>query len=101
MQVRGYSKLYDNIDDYGWPYFFFSIFWFLFFIDGGIYWVHRWLHIPVIYKALHKPHHKVRLAGVFLGLRCIVCAQSIEQICRGRSEEYPASLEAEPCSADG
>lgn len=24
-EVRGYSKLYDNVDEYGWAYFFFSI----------------------------------------------------------------------------
>lgn len=57
-QVRGYSRLYDNIDDYGLPYFIFSIFWFLMFIDCGIYWVHRWLHLPFFYRNLHKPHHK-------------------------------------------
>ena len=25
-EIRGYSKLYDNVEDYGWGYFFFSIF---------------------------------------------------------------------------
>ena len=28
------------------------------FTDYCIYWVHRWLHHPLIYKRLHKPHHK-------------------------------------------
>lgn len=31
---------------------------FLVFTDYCIYWIHRWLHIPFIYKVLHKPHHK-------------------------------------------
>lgn len=31
---------------------------FLLFTDYCIYWVHRWLHIPFIYRRLHKPHHK-------------------------------------------
>ena len=31
---------------------------FLAFTDYCIYWAHRWLHIPVIYRWLHKPHHK-------------------------------------------
>lgn len=31
---------------------------FLLFTDFCIYWIHRWLHIPAIYKRLHKPHHK-------------------------------------------
>lgn len=31
---------------------------FLLFTDYGIYWVHRGLHHPVVYKYIHKPHHK-------------------------------------------
>ncbi|KZT67405.1 fatty acid hydroxylase [Daedalea quercina L-15889] len=57
-EVRGYSKLYDNVDEYGWGYFAFSIVWFLVFTDFGIYWIHRWEHDPKWYKWLHKPHHK-------------------------------------------
>ena len=43
FEVRGYSKLYSNIDDYGWPYFIFSIFWFILFTDFGVYWIHRFV----------------------------------------------------------
>ncbi|KAK0450436.1 fatty acid hydroxylase [Desarmillaria tabescens] len=57
-EVLGYSKLYDGLDTYGWPYLFASIPLFLLFTDYCIYWVHRWLHVPFIYKVLHKPHHK-------------------------------------------
>ncbi|KAI0784163.1 hypothetical protein C8Q75DRAFT_795112 [Abortiporus biennis] len=57
-EVRGYSKMYDNVEDYGWPYFIFSIFFYLVFTDYGIYWIHRWEHHPICYKWLHKPHHK-------------------------------------------
>ncbi|CAG8800098.1 20233_t:CDS:2, partial [Racocetra persica] len=57
-EVRGYSKLYDNINDYGIVYGIFSIILFLFFTDMCIYWIHRWLHLPLIYKILHKPHHR-------------------------------------------
>lgn len=28
------------------------------FTDYCIYWIHRWLHLPIIYKYIHKPHHK-------------------------------------------
>jgi lathosterol oxidase len=55
-EVRGYSKLYDNISDYGIPYAIFSSIWFLFFTDALIYWIHRGLHHPMLYH-LHKPHH--------------------------------------------
>ncbi|KAK0199864.1 fatty acid hydroxylase [Desarmillaria ectypa] len=57
-EVMGYSKLYDGLDTYGWPYLFASIPLFLLFTDYCIYWVHRWLHVPFIYKLIHKPHHK-------------------------------------------
>lgn len=74
-EVMGYSKLYDNVEDYGWAYFALSIPWsvfsvliptfthhmcisFLLFTDFGIYWVHRLVHHPSIYKTIHKPHHK-------------------------------------------
>ncbi|KAL5486200.1 ERG3 [Sanghuangporus weigelae] len=57
-EVMGFSKLYKDPKEYGWGYFFFSILWFLLFTDFCIYWAHRWLHIPFIYKRLHKQHHK-------------------------------------------
>ncbi|GBB90926.1 hypothetical protein RclHR1_01800011 [Rhizophagus clarus] len=57
-EVRGYSALYDDINQYGIIYAIFSVFWFLFFTDMCIYWVHRWLHHPLIYKHLHKAHHR-------------------------------------------
>ncbi|BGP41216.1 c-5 sterol desaturase [Rhodotorula kratochvilovae] len=65
--VRGHSKLYDSIAEgpFGaqggvmpWLYMAFSAALFLWFTDFAIYWVHRWLHIPFLYKRLHKPHHK-------------------------------------------
>ncbi|KAJ3734066.1 fatty acid hydroxylase [Lentinula guzmanii] len=69
-EVRGWSKLYSNVDDFdlsfignfggwgGWVYMAFSSVWFLVFTDYCIYWIHRWLHHPLVYKPLHKPHHK-------------------------------------------
>jgi sterol desaturase/sphingolipid hydroxylase (fatty acid hydroxylase superfamily) len=65
--VRGWSKLYDSMEEgpFGavggwqpWAYMLVSACAFLWFTDMCIYWVHRWLHIPVLYKKLHKPHHK-------------------------------------------
>jgi lathosterol oxidase len=26
--------------------------------DALIYWIHRWLHHPLLYQPIHKPHHK-------------------------------------------
>jgi lathosterol oxidase len=58
LEIHGYSFLYENIDDYGLWYLFAQFPIFLMFTDFGIYWIHRGLHHPLIYKQLHKKHHK-------------------------------------------
>nr|AER36156.1 delta7-sterol-C-5-desaturase [Flammulina velutipes] len=57
-EVMGYSRLYEGLDTYGYTYLVLSVPLFLLFTDYLVYWVHRILHVPVFYKALHKPHHK-------------------------------------------
>ncbi|KAK8844777.1 hypothetical protein IAR55_006627 [Kwoniella newhampshirensis] len=57
-EIRGYSKLYENVGDYGWTYLVVSVLMFLAFTDFAIYWIHRLEHHPLIYKHVHKPHHK-------------------------------------------
>jgi len=57
-EVRGYSRLYMQPDKYGWFYFAFQFPLFLVFTDGLIYYIHRLLHHPSIYKTYHKPHHR-------------------------------------------
>ncbi|OZJ04367.1 hypothetical protein BZG36_03203 [Bifiguratus adelaidae] len=57
-EVKGYSRLYEDPNKYGIAYMILTISLFLFFTDFGIYWIHRWLHLPMVYKRLHKPHHK-------------------------------------------
>lgn len=59
LEVRGFGKLYDaTADGPGLWYNFFQIPLFLVFTDLCIYWIHRWLHNPNVYKFLHKAHHK-------------------------------------------
>lgn len=58
-EVRGYGKLYDTTADgpgRWYDYAQFPIF--ILFTDFCIYWIHRGLHHPWVYKHLHKPHHK-------------------------------------------
>ncbi|KAG8953212.1 c-5 sterol desaturase [Tulasnella sp. 424] len=57
-EVRGYSQLYDDVGKYGWTYLVLSVPLYLLFTDYFIYWIHRLLHHPLIYKHVHKPHHK-------------------------------------------
>ncbi|KAK0711625.1 hypothetical protein B0H67DRAFT_493504 [Lasiosphaeris hirsuta] len=59
LEVRGYSKVYDTTaDGPGLWYDFFQFPLFLVFTDLFIYLIHRGLHHPLVYKTLHKPHHK-------------------------------------------
>ncbi|KAK2024364.1 fatty acid hydroxylase superfamily protein [Colletotrichum zoysiae] len=58
-EVRGFCKLYDATEDgpgrrYGWAQFPF----FILFTDIFIYWLRLWLHLPLVYRHPHKPHHK-------------------------------------------
>jgi len=64
-ELKGYSKLYDRVDEYGWGYLALSVVAFFMFTDCLVYWFHRWLHIPVLYKHIHKPHHKWKVASPF------------------------------------
>jgi lathosterol oxidase len=58
-EVRGYSKIYDTTESGpGLWYNFVQFPLFICFTDLCIYWIHRGLHHPLIYKRLHKPHHK-------------------------------------------
>ncbi|KAF2012496.1 hypothetical protein BU24DRAFT_452911 [Aaosphaeria arxii CBS 175.79] len=59
FEVRGWSKMYDSTAEG--PGMWYNIIQFPFFIlftDFLVYWIHRYLHHPLIYKHLHKPHHK-------------------------------------------
>lgn len=57
-EVKGYSLLYLDVDKYGWWYMLLQFPLFLAFTDGCIYWIHRGLHHPAIYRHMHKSHHK-------------------------------------------
>lgn len=60
LELNGYSSLYMDINECtgGWKAVLFQIPTFILFTDCLIYFIHRWLHWPSIYKRLHKPHHK-------------------------------------------
>ncbi|KAK9367277.1 hypothetical protein V1509DRAFT_626824 [Lipomyces kononenkoae] len=57
-EVRGYSFMYWDVNDYGLTYLFLQFPLFIFCTDFGIYFLHRLLHHPFMYKRFHKPHHK-------------------------------------------
>ncbi|WP_203559911.1 sterol desaturase family protein, partial [Klebsiella quasipneumoniae] len=58
MVMKGYSKVYYDVNDYGWGYLIFNFFFYVAFTETFVYWIHRWLHtFPLLYKYIHKPHH--------------------------------------------
>ena len=66
LEVRGYSKLYSGVDSWaGYLGLVVSAVTFLMFTDCLIYWIHRCLHHPMLYKRIHKPHHKWKVPTPF------------------------------------
>ncbi|KAK9380795.1 uncharacterized protein V2V93DRAFT_369597 [Kockiozyma suomiensis] len=57
-EIHGYGKLYWDPLEYGKKYLYLQYPLFIAFTDFGIYPIHRGLHHPLLYKRLHKPHHK-------------------------------------------
>ena len=58
-EVRGYAKLYDSPSDAPFVlYNYLQVPFFILFTDCFVYWIHRGLHHPKLYKTLHKSHHK-------------------------------------------
>lgn len=59
-ELNGFSKLYFSVNEStgGWTAIALQFPLFILFTDCGIYFIHRWLHWPAVYKKLHKPHHK-------------------------------------------
>lgn len=57
LRGRGYTKLYTQINTYGWGYFVLSVLAFIIIHDAYFYWTHRFLHWPRIYPYVHKLHH--------------------------------------------
>ena len=66
LEIRGYSKLYIEVDNFqDWVFLGFSTITFLMFTDCFIYWIHRALHSRVLYKYIHKGHHKWKIPTPF------------------------------------
>lgn len=58
--VTGHTRLYFAVSDHGWGWYAASILVVLAVTEPLVYWAHRLLHHPVLYKHLHLPHHMFR-----------------------------------------
>ncbi len=54
---RGHTRVYLDIAEYGWPYFFLSVALLALTHETYFYWTHRWLHHPRLFKRFHGVHH--------------------------------------------
>jgi Delta7-sterol 5-desaturase len=62
---QGYTKVYADMSERSIGYFFFSIFLLLIGYETYYYWLHRWMHLPNIFRIVHKVHHDSIETSVF------------------------------------
>lgn len=62
---KGYTKVYTEANLYGWWYLPASLIIFMLAHETYYYWIHRWMHIPSIYRVVHKVHHDSMIASPF------------------------------------
>ena len=56
--IRPYTWLYQDIEEYGWVYFFLAFPLMVLVHDAYFYWTHRMMHHPKLFKLFHLIHHK-------------------------------------------
>jgi sterol desaturase/sphingolipid hydroxylase (fatty acid hydroxylase superfamily) len=57
-QVRAWTQLMDLPNQRGWLYYFLIFPVLLFLHDAYFYWAHRLMHLPWLYKRVHRVHHQ-------------------------------------------
>ena len=62
---KGYTKVYTNALQYGWWYLPVSFLIFLLLHETYYYWLHRWMHLPAVFKVVHKVHHNSSITSPF------------------------------------
>jgi len=65
LYTNGFTKIYTDISDYSMWYFTASIALILVLYETYYYWLHRWMHLPKIYKIVHRVHHDSVNTSVF------------------------------------
>eukprot|EP00741_Cyanophora_paradoxa_P006161 tig00000944_g5974.t1 len=68
LNIRGYGKIYLNVDEYGYTYLALSFIGFLLWAETTLYWIHRALHTPFLYKYVHKHHHQFTINTPFTSM---------------------------------
>lgn len=53
----GWTRMYWQVSDYGWGWFWGSVVCTIFLHDAYFYWTHRLMHHPKLFNAFHRVHH--------------------------------------------
>ena len=56
----GYTQVYEDPHQYGLWYLPGSFLAATFIHETYYYWLHRWMHVPSVFRAIHKTHHESR-----------------------------------------
>lgn len=62
---KGYTKIYTDPALYGWWYLPASLVIYMLLQETYYYWIHRWMHLPSVYRIIHKIHHDSKIASPF------------------------------------
>ena len=62
---KGLTKVYTTYDLYGWWYLPVSLVIYMLLQETYYYWTHRWMHIPAVFRLVHKVHHDSHIASPF------------------------------------
>jgi len=62
---KDYTKVYTDPHLYGLWYLPASLIIFMLAHETYYYWIHRWMHIPSVYRVVHKIHHNSKIASPF------------------------------------
>lgn len=62
---KGFTKIYTSLSISDWFYFPLSLIIYMLLQETYYYWIHRWMHIPRIFRVVHKIHHDSKISSPF------------------------------------
>lgn len=62
---KGFTQVYTQVSAFGWYYLPLSLLLSLLFQETYYYWLHRWMHIPSVFRIVHKVHHESNITSPF------------------------------------
>jgi lathosterol oxidase len=65
ISLGGWTALSFNVADYGLPWLFLAVVVDIAVLDFGLYWTHRLMHHPTVYRHIHHLHHQFKAPFLF------------------------------------